>query len=271
MTLLLTAALVLGGAIEARSVPAPAPLPPQKPPVYATSYNWQLGGINCDEDCSRVASGLFTAPELLGQVAACPTAWVGRPEYNDAYQVTAWRTTLVSFPGTDIEPRYCVDVFGHPRDRDLVYLPPSPYREGGMDVFRIDFAEEDPGAFGHNQKLLRHWITETVDVPLDWYAGQFQVASLESEEETTMNWTAAWTPDFEAELLAELKAQTGIEAGTLVRFVNVHPHAQKRGRVEGWEETPRGLRPVVVTDAGERIVVPRVDILSIIKEGEDDA
>lgn len=56
----------------------PGPGKPWEPPgLFVTVYDWGLGGVNCDGDCSNTAL-TTTGDELLGWTAACPSAWLGR-------------------------------------------------------------------------------------------------------------------------------------------------------------------------------------------------
>ena len=43
---------------------------------YLSTYDPKLGGINCDSDCSQLATGPMD-DSLYGLVAACPHDWVG--------------------------------------------------------------------------------------------------------------------------------------------------------------------------------------------------
>lgn len=78
MTLLLTAALLMGGAFEARPEP-----PPELPafvdvPVLTYWYDPALGGINCAADCSTFGSGMTIEDYHYGVTAACPVEWRGQ-------------------------------------------------------------------------------------------------------------------------------------------------------------------------------------------------
>lgn len=46
-------------------------------PILLTWYNPQLGGINCDSDCSTMADGLGWGVGDYGRVAACLPDWLG--------------------------------------------------------------------------------------------------------------------------------------------------------------------------------------------------
>lgn len=109
----------------------PAPDPPTYPPnptepdLFITVYDWSLGGINCNEDCSHTAL-VPTGPELYGWTAACPTEWLGH----------IW-TTVVTIHGKDF---WCIDSFGRPIDRSLRRLY-------GRWVYRIDVAYNPANAY----------------------------------------------------------------------------------------------------------------------------
>ena len=118
-------------------------------PIYATAYNWEWGGLNCDENCQVTAIGVETSPELLGHTAACPADWLGR--------IT---TTVVTLP--DGSEWWCIDTFGDEANRRPLLFD-HPYY-GLQWVIRMDFAVSDPLAFGHNQELLYGWSTEWREV-----------------------------------------------------------------------------------------------------------
>lgn len=141
--------------------------------LYLTSYNWELGGQNCDQDCGHTAIGLRTGPHLLGKVAACPESWLGLPVWNrELTQIEEWWTSKIIFPAwTGLEPRYCIDNFGDPQNRRPVWLK-HPYWHSdsvGEWVLRIDMAEVDPMAFQWNQDLISGWRRTWSPLPAEWY------------------------------------------------------------------------------------------------------
>jgi hypothetical protein len=119
--------------------------PIEQMPIYATAYNWNLGGINCNEDCGEVAIGLATSDDLLNHTAACPLEWLGRIN-----------TTAVTLP--DGSEWYCIDTFGSAENQQPVFIS-HPYH-GDLWVIRIDFAVSDPASFEYNQQLIYGWSTE---------------------------------------------------------------------------------------------------------------
>lgn len=105
--------------LPAMHLTEPSPGPRWEPPgLFITVYDWGMGGINCDDDCSTTAL-TTTGDELLGWTAACPSAWLGH--------VT---TTVVTIWGQEF---VCVDAFGRPEDRVLTTID-------GRSVYRIDIA-----------------------------------------------------------------------------------------------------------------------------------
>jgi hypothetical protein len=113
---------------------------PEKPPLYITSYDWRLGGHNCDSDCGFTALSVPTADWLLDRAAACPSAWLG--------YVT---TTVLTLPdGTE---HWCIDTFGQPEHRQLWWHP-----EAGW-VYRIDLASADVMNNPWNQALVYDYWT----------------------------------------------------------------------------------------------------------------
>lgn len=110
----------------------PRPVKKWEPPgLFITVYDWGLGGINCDGDCSSTAL-TTTGDELLGWTAACPSAWLGH--------VT---TTVVTIWGVEY---WCIDAFGRPEDRVLTKID-------GRWVYRIDIAYRPAAEHPWNQEL----------------------------------------------------------------------------------------------------------------------
>ena len=132
-----------GFATDLQVVMTPPPM--EQMPIYATAYNWNLGGINCDHDCGEVAIGLPTSDELLDKTAACPLEWLGR--------IT---TTVVTLP--DGSEWYCIDTFGSVENQRPVFIS-HPYH-GDLWVIRMDFAVSDPASFEYNQQLIYGWSVE---------------------------------------------------------------------------------------------------------------
>ncbi len=69
-------------------------------------YDPALGGINCDEDCTRTANGLLIQPEHYGTIAACHPSWMGcqvsfRNDYGEAGPFTCQDTG-----GALLAPKY---------------------------------------------------------------------------------------------------------------------------------------------------------------------
>lgn len=102
------------------------------PGLYITVYDWGLGGVNCDGDCSTTAL-TTTGDELLGWTAACPSAWLG---YITTTVVTIWGQRF-----------WCIDAFGRPIDRGLRWID-------GKAVYRIDLAFRPAGAHPWNQEYV---------------------------------------------------------------------------------------------------------------------
>ncbi len=100
--------------------------------LYLTSYSWELGGINCDNDCGTTAL-VVTGPELFGWTAACPTSWLG---HISTTTVTIWGQEYV-----------CIDSFGHPYNQMVA-------RVKGEYVYRIDIAFDPPIDFPWNNEFV---------------------------------------------------------------------------------------------------------------------
>lgn len=115
----------------------PAPKRWEPPGLFITVYDWGLGGINCDDDCSTTAL-TTTGDDILGWTAACPSAWLGH--------VT---TTVVTIWGQEF---YCIDAFGRPEHRVLTEVD-------GRSVYRIDIA--------HRPAAEHPWSMEYVPYE-DW-------------------------------------------------------------------------------------------------------
>lgn len=131
--LLLPAAIMPGD--DARSVKRWEP-----PGLFITVYDWGLGGINCDGDCSNTAL-TTTGDELLGWTAACPSAWLGH--------IT---TTVVTIWGVEY---WCIDAFGRQEHRVLTEVD-------GVSVYRIDLAFRPAAEHPWNQELVPwgNWSVE---------------------------------------------------------------------------------------------------------------
>ena len=118
----------------------------QPPGLFITVYDWALGGINCDDDCSNTAL-TTTGPELYGWTAACPSAWLGHIS-----------TTVVTIWGQEY---WCIDAFGHPDNRVLTEVD-------GRSVYRIDIAYRPAAAHPWNHEYVpagdwtieRRWMWE---------------------------------------------------------------------------------------------------------------
>ncbi|MCI0731799.1 MAG: hypothetical protein L0332_34465 [Chloroflexi bacterium] len=138
----------------------PVPPPPEERPaagdmrIWITAYNWELAGGSCDADCSHVATGLETGPDLLGHVAACPAAWLGTPRRDIVTgDILEWYTSVVTFP--DGSRWWCVDNFGRPEDRVAVQ-----HSETGEWVLRMDLAVNNPLSHPLNMWLIGDWRRE---------------------------------------------------------------------------------------------------------------
>lgn len=111
----------------------PRPVKKWEPPgLFITVYDWGLGGINCDGDCSNTAL-TTTGDELLGWTAACPSAWLG---HVTTTVVTIWSESF-----------FCIDAFGRPEDRVLTMID-------GRWVYRIDIAYRPAAEHPWNQELV---------------------------------------------------------------------------------------------------------------------
>ena len=132
----MTTVLVLLALPAAMHPAEPTPRPPWEPPgLFVTVYDWGLGGQNCDyvdgaPECAHTAL-TATGDELLGHVAACPSAWLGH--------VT---TTVVTIWG---QAYWCVDAFGRPEHRVLTEVD-------GQPVYRVDLAFRPAAAHPWNQE-----------------------------------------------------------------------------------------------------------------------
>ena len=118
------------------------------PGLFITVYDWGLGGINCDGDCSNTAL-TTTGDELLGWTAACPSAWLG---YRATTVVTIWG-----------QEYWCIDAFGREEVRRLTWID-------GRAVYRIDIAFRPAREHPWNMELVpagewsreRRWMEEFV-------------------------------------------------------------------------------------------------------------
>ena len=129
--LALAALLVLLAPATAAMHPAePGRRPTTAPGLFLTVYDWGLGGLNCDGDCSNTAL-TTTGDDLLGWTAACPSAWLGH--------VT---TTVVTIWGKRF---FCIDAFGRAEHRVLTEVDGHP-------VYRIDLAYRPAAAHPWNQE-----------------------------------------------------------------------------------------------------------------------
>lgn len=52
--------------------------PRQEKPLKISWYDPALGGINCDSDCTTMASGVKVTPDRYGRTAACIRPWLGK-------------------------------------------------------------------------------------------------------------------------------------------------------------------------------------------------
>lgn len=134
----MTTVLVLLALPAAMHPAEPMPRPLWEPPgLFLTVYDWGLGGQNCDyidgaPECAHTAL-TATGDELLGHVAACPSAWLGH--------VT---TTVVTIWG---QAYWCVDAFGRPEHRVLTEVD-------GRAVYRVDLAFRPAAAHPWNQERV---------------------------------------------------------------------------------------------------------------------
>ena len=104
---------------------------PPLPGLYITVYDPSLGGANCDwGECEHTALTNITNG-MYGHVAACPSAWLGH--------IT---TTVVTIDGIEW---FCVDAFGKPKDRVMIWLDGSPF-------YRIDLMYRPAAKHGWNQE-----------------------------------------------------------------------------------------------------------------------
>ncbi len=133
----IAALLIMTGVIAPETTAAmfPAEPPPKRwepPGLFITVYDWGLGGVNCDGDCSTTAL-TQTGPELYGWTAACPSDWLGH--------IT---TTVVTIWGKEY---WCIDAFGRPQDRQLTVI-------AGRPVYRIDIAYRPAATHPWNQEYV---------------------------------------------------------------------------------------------------------------------
>lgn len=104
------------------------PEPGEHVPLLITAYNWELGGVHCDNDCSYTAMGVRTSPELLGRVAACPSE---EPNWLGLYLTIEGLGTF-----------RCIDAFGASENRSLVWVSGWGWR------YRVDLALPNPIEWG---------------------------------------------------------------------------------------------------------------------------
>lgn len=135
--------LLLAMPIDGPLVPIPEP-----PGLFITVYDWSLGGLNCDDDCSTT-SLTTTGPELYGWTAACPVAWLGHIS-----------TTVVTIWGQDF---VCIDAFGEEEDQKLTVV-------NGRRVYRIDIAFNPAAEHPWNQEYVPDGDWSTTWLPMsDFY------------------------------------------------------------------------------------------------------
>jgi hypothetical protein len=138
MALNATALTVLSTLAFARPDPPEPVERPARPQLYITSYSWELGGANCDNDCGHTAL-THTGPELFGHTAGCPVRWLGHRT-----------TTVVHVLGYEF---WCVDTFGREIDRGLLEID-------GIRVFRLDVAWKVPREWPYNNMMVAEYGRE---------------------------------------------------------------------------------------------------------------
>jgi len=108
---------------------------PTDPYILATTYNWELDGISCDDDCSNSAILNELKSEYLGHVAACPLDWVG---HVNTTVITLWDDTKWWCLDTMAEEYQ--EWFWHARTNQWVRV--------------VDFSYRQVSQFPYNQWLI---------------------------------------------------------------------------------------------------------------------
>ena len=112
---------------------------PEHPPLWATTYNWENGGINCGGSCGSSSIIRELKSEYLGHVAACPVDWLG---HVNTTVVTLW----------DGSEWWCLDAMAkeyqdwvwHPTNQwtkmvDFSYAGEFPYNQWLIDGYSLDW------------------------------------------------------------------------------------------------------------------------------------
>lgn len=144
-----TVLLLAGSSMMGTNCPKPDPLSINH--AYVTAYNWQLGGINTNDDPAHVASGLPTSDWLLTVGVACPAEWVGNANLVGAY------TAVITFPEwSGLGERWCIDTLGREADRHprLMNVPYYHGDDGQQWLIRFDVAYPQPDQMPLNQHII---------------------------------------------------------------------------------------------------------------------
>jgi len=107
---------------------------PEDPAIWATTYNWEGGGISCDEDCGSSSIILNLKNEYLGHVAACPVGWLG---HVTTTVITLW----------DGSEWWCLDAMAEAY-QTWVWHPTNQWTR------MVDFSSPIPSEFPYNQWLI---------------------------------------------------------------------------------------------------------------------
>jgi hypothetical protein len=108
---------------------------PEDPYIMATTYSWQSGGINCNEDCGSSAILPELKSDYLGHVAACPLDWVG---YVNTTVIALW----------DGSEWWCLDTMAKKYQEWYWHSYTNQW------VRVVDFSYRQPNEFLYNQWLI---------------------------------------------------------------------------------------------------------------------
>ena len=114
---------------------------PADPDVLATTYNWELGGISCNEDCGGSAILNELKSDYLGHVAACPLDWVG---HVNTTVITLW-------DGTEW---WCLDTMAEEYQEWFWHSDTNQW------VRVVDFSYRQVNEFPYNQWLIDGYTLE---------------------------------------------------------------------------------------------------------------
>jgi len=148
---------------------APEPPPEDKWlglfPIKLTWYDPQLGGINCDGDCSTLGNGQRVTEDLYGRSAACPLEWIGDTLLLQVSESETWALGCNEGGGAikltynkDLKRMVVnVDILLHaPGIGIMIFEPENYYMWNDLGVIHDDWTRRDEVFWiGRNWRLFR--------------------------------------------------------------------------------------------------------------------